>query len=245
MASIVMGRLFFYAQASIVSNLFQHGFGHEDHHRHVEKPVVQKPQVVPPVVGASSSSSYSPKESDLILDLPGLEDFDPGFDQYAGYLTVDEDHQRKIFYWYVESQGSPKEDPVMLWTNGGPGCSGFLGLGTEHGPFFLSDTGELSPNPFSWNLVANMLYIEQPAGVGFSYSENSKDYNTGDQQAAADNYQVIRQFLERFPERQSNDFYISSESYGGHYMPQCTFLLFLLVVGVSSYTVPRCGCSNH
>jgi carboxypeptidase C (cathepsin A) len=243
MASIVMGRLFFFAQATIVSNLFQHGFGLEDLPHHAGKPVDQKPQVVPPAVGASSSSS-SRKESDLITDLPGLEDFDPGFDQYAGYLTVDEDHQRKIFYWYVESQGNPAEDPVMLWTNGGPGCSGFLGLGTEHGPFFLSDTGELSPNPFSWNLVANMLYIEQPAGVGFSYSEHSNDYNTGDHQAAADNYQVIRQFLMRFPERQSSDFYISSESYGGHYMPQCTFHLMVLLV-VSCYSVRCCGCSNR
>jgi len=72
--------------------------------------------------------------------------------------------------------------------------------------------------------VANILYVEQPAGVGFSYSETKDDYNTGDNKTAVDNYALIVEFLKRFPERQSNDFYIASESYGGHYMPQCEFM---------------------
>jgi carboxypeptidase C (cathepsin A) len=105
--------------------------------------------------------------------------------------------------------------------NGGPGCSGLIGFGTEQGPYYISKKGVLSENPYSWNKLANMLYIEQPAGVRFSYSETDEDYNVGDAQAAADNYKLIRKFFERFPERRSNRFFISSESYGGHYMPQC------------------------
>ena len=67
--------------------------------------------------------SYTPEaQQDWIPHLPGLH-YDPGFNQFAGYLTVDEDHGRHLFYWYVESQGNPEEDPVALWTNGGPGCS--------------------------------------------------------------------------------------------------------------------------
>ena len=108
-------------------------------------------------------------------------------------------------------------------SSGGPGCSGLLGLGTEHGPFFFGKEGKLSPNPHSWNTVASMLYIEQPAGVGFSYSETKDDYNTDDAKAASDNYRAIQEFLARFPERQNNDFFIASESYGGHYIPQCKF----------------------
>lgn len=90
----------------------------------------------------------------------------------------------------------------------------------EQGPYFVGKDGKLNENPFSWNKQANMLYIEQPAGVGFSYCDTEADKVTGDEQAAADNFQLIRQFLSRFPERQSNDFFISSESYGGHYIPQ-------------------------
>ncbi|CAB9498418.1 Carboxypeptidase Y homolog A [Seminavis robusta] len=160
-------------------------------------------------------------QKDFIPSLPGL-DYDPGFKQFAGYLTVDEAHGRRIFYWYVESQSNPSDDPVVLWTNGGPGCSGFVGFGTEHGPYFISQNGTLSPNKYSWNKLASILYIEQPSGVGFSYSDTKADYKTGDKQAASDNYELIRQFLERFSERKSNQFYISSESYGGHYMPQLT-----------------------
>jgi carboxypeptidase C (cathepsin A) len=100
-----------------------------------------------------------------------------------------------------------------------------LGIGTENGPFDFYSKGRLKPNPFSWNLIANMLYVEQPAFVGYSYSDNASDATTGDRQAASDNYVTIRQFLQRFPERQSNEFYIASESYGGHYMPQCTCML--------------------
>lgn len=160
--------------------------------------------------------------NDRITSLPGL-DFDLNFTQFSGYLTVSEATNRSIFYWYVESQSNPSTDPVVFWTNGGPGCSGLLAFGTEHGPFFYSKNGTLSMNPYSWNKVANVLYVEQPAGVGFSYSDDESDYITGDAQAAADNYVLIKQFFERFPERKSNQFYISSESYGGHYIPELTF----------------------
>jgi len=109
---------------------------------------------------------------------------------------------------------------ALLINSGGPGCSGLLGWGTEHGPFFISKNGSLHKNPYSWNKLANMLYIEQPAGVGLGYCDRAEDYKTDDAQAAADNYRLILDFLKKFPERQSNPFYIASESYGGHYMPQ-------------------------
>lgn len=209
-----MGRFFFYAHATIVSNFFNVGLA-----RNVNQ------EVDVPLRGKHSSdqetstSSSSAREADRITNLPGL-DYDPGFDQYSGYLTVDEKHQRNLFYWYVESQNDPATDPVVLWTNGGPGCSGLLGFGIEHGPFYVDPDGELSPNPYSWNKIANMLYVEQPAGVGFSYSKVKDDYKTGDMETASDNYLLILAFFRRFPERKNNPFYIASESYGGHYMPQ-------------------------
>ena len=114
----------------------------------------------------------------------------------------------------------PENDPVVYWTNGGPGCSGLYGFGTEMGPYYFQADGTVEPNPFAWNNIANMLYVEQPAGVGFSYSSNEDDYTTGDAQAASDAYDLVVAFFEKFPERKSNEFYITSESYGGHYMPQ-------------------------
>ena len=124
-----------------------------------------------------------------------------------------------VFYWYVEATESPETAPVSLWTNGGPGCSGLIGFMTEQGPFHVGPDGGLEKNGFAWNTVANMLFIEQPVGVGFSYSTDEADNTMGDWDAARDNFAAIQVFLERFPAIAGNDFYISAESYGGHYMP--------------------------
>lgn len=78
----------------------------------------------------------------------------------------------------------------------------------------------LYENPYAWNQMANMLYIEQPAGVGFSYRDPDDSTPCNDKQSAADNLELIYAFFERFPERKTNPFYLASESYGGHYIPQ-------------------------
>jgi len=92
---------------------------------------------------------------------------------------------------------------------------------TEHGPFAPNPDGKtLTTNyDMSWNKVANMLYIEAPAGVGFSYSNDQSDYVVGDSRTASDNYLAILAFLQKFPQYNQTGFYISSESYGGHYAP--------------------------
>ena len=55
---------------------------------------------------------------------------------------------------FVESQRDPKSDPLVLWLNGGPGCSSMDGLLTEHGPFRVSSDGKsINNNPWSWNKV--------------------------------------------------------------------------------------------
>ena len=119
----------------------------------------------------------------------------------------------------MESLNDPKKDPVALWTNGGPGCSGLGGMFTEQGPFRPDANLDLYVNNYSWVNVANMLFIEAPAGVGFSFSDDTKDYTTDDNKTAIDNYHLIQGWLEAFSNYQTNDFYITSESYGGHYMP--------------------------
>ena len=69
--------------------------------------------------------------------------------------------------------------------------------------------------------AANVLFLESPAGVGFSYSNRTSDYNTsGDSRTALDSYWFVINWLERFPEYKNRDFYISGESYAGHYVPQ-------------------------
>ena len=154
-----------------------------------------------------------------IKSLPSWND-NSAFRQYSGYLTVDASRGRNLFFWYVESQQNPQSDPLVLWLNGGPGCSSLAGLLGENGPFRPDAQGNLLRNEFSWNRVANVLYLESPAGVGFSYSDNTTDYITGDDQTAADTYTALQEFFKAFPSLRANDFWITGESYAGHYALQ-------------------------
>lgn len=135
---------------------------------------------------------------------------------FSGYIPV-EGEGRELFYWLVESDKGFANAPVMLWTNGGPGCSGLLGFLTEQGPFRPNKQGHLDENKFAWTKLASIVFIEQPVGVGFSKPGRGETY--GDAKAAVDNYRFVVNFFNRYPDLRSNEFYISSESYGGHYMP--------------------------
>jgi serine carboxypeptidase-like clade 2 len=97
--------------------------------------------------------------------------------------------------------------------------SGLIGFLTEQGPFRPNKDMSLSMNEYAWNKISNMIFVESPAGVGFSYGDDKADLKTGDNQTAIDNYNLLQAFFTRFPEYSSNSLYISSESYGGHYMP--------------------------
>ncbi len=155
--------------------------------------------------------------ADQVTNLPGLNT-DINFNQFSGYLKLG-DSEKHIHYWFVESESNPATDPVVFWTNGGPGCSGLLGFLTEQGPFRPNENMDLKINEWRWNKIANVVFLEQPIFVGYSYSDNPDDARIGDEQTAQDNLQTIIEFIERFPQYASNPLYISSESYGGHYMP--------------------------
>ena len=155
----------------------------------------------------------------LIKNLPGLN-FPVNFKMYSGYIQVNETHNKNLFYWFVESQRDPANDPVVLWLQGGPGGSSLYALFVEHGPFRVDTDGEtLYAFNQSWNKYANVLYVESPVHVGFSYSDTQKDVISTDQIVASENYVFIRKWLELFPEFRSNEFYLSGESYAGHYVP--------------------------
>lgn len=144
---------------------------------------------------------------DEIKSLPGLS-VKPTFKQYSGFLNAGPN--RRLHYWFAASQ-TPKAslDPVVIWVNAGPkGCSSMLTLMMEHGPFRPTDNGRrLVPNDFSWNKVANILFLDAPAGSGFSYDATG-NYATDDDQAADDTYLAILDFYHKFTLYGSNDLYV-------------------------------------
>eukprot|EP00041_Stephanoeca_diplocostata_P015972 m.310515 g.310515 ORF g.310515 m.310515 type:complete len:765 (-) comp20210_c1_seq6:87-2381(-) len=137
--------------------------------------------------------------------------------QFSGYIDIG--NGNFVHYWFVTSESSTAAtDPLIFWTNGGPGCSSLEGLMTEHGPFQMDPvSGSITRNAQTWARIANMLYVEQPVGVGFSYATNPTDLN--DTSSANLNVQFLINWFSSFSEYKKNDFYISGESYAGIYVP--------------------------
>ena len=143
----------------------------------------------------------------------GICETTPGVNQYSGYLSVG--NNMNMFFWFFEARNNPKTAPLATWFNGGPGCSSMIGLFQENGPcHFENGASEPSLNPNSFNNYANMLYIDQPIGVGFSYGD---DQVSSSDQAATYVWILLQAFYAQFPQYENRDFGIFTESYGGHY----------------------------
>lgn len=163
--------------------------------------------------------------ADLVERLPGQPKVP--FKQYAGYVVTDAAAGRALFYYFVEAETHPSSKPLTLWLNGGPGCSS-VGNGAfeELGPFYPNGYGRgLVRNKHSWNRASNLLFLESPAGVGFSYSNTTSDLTTDDAKTAQDSLAFLLGWFEKFPEYKSRDFFLTGESYAGHYIPQLASLL--------------------
>ena len=102
----------------------------------------------------SLASPIEDQKRDRITQLPG-QPKNVGFAQYSGYVTVNEQSERALFYWLVEAPVSrgPRSRPLVLWLNGGPGCSSIAyGASEEIGPFHIRPDGRsLYLNPYAWN----------------------------------------------------------------------------------------------
>ncbi|XP_022157992.1 serine carboxypeptidase-like 45 isoform X2 [Momordica charantia] len=168
-------------------------------------------------LSVSVSVSVSVPLNDKIEKLPD-QPAEADFQQFGGYITIDEKQGRALFYYFVEARApAASSKPLVLWLNGGPGCSS-LGAGAfvEHGPFKVNGQ-TLVNNHYSWNTEANILYLESPAGVGFSYSANTSFYSKID---------------DAITEYRNKDFYVTGESYGGHYVPQLAQLIIKSKVNI-------------
>jgi len=182
----------------------------------------------------------SPEEH-LVTDLPMLEERDiPAPTMFAGLLPAVEDGHKKLFYWLAvppEGLDGDDEAPLLIWLNGGPGCSSMEGFFLENGPVLFDSVEEngsrrwtLRPNPFSWHLApAFVLYVDQPVGTGLSFT-TQRDYCKNDEEVNRDFVYFLEEFLllhrDAFliddgsgPPRLRRPLYFSGESHAGHYIP--------------------------
>lgn len=153
-------------------------------------------------------------------DVPTLADVCPGATSgYTGYLNSGDKH---FYFAFFQSRSKPDTDPLVLWLNGGPGCSSMTGLFMELGPCTVNEGGDSArENPHSWIEAASVFFLDQPIGVGFSYSSNKSSHGGegGTFAASEDIYAFMRLWYKAFPDSKSLPFSIAGESYGGHYIP--------------------------
>ncbi|KAJ8495999.1 hypothetical protein ONZ45_g12632 [Pleurotus djamor] len=140
---------------------------------------------------------------------------DPTVNSYTGYIDIEARH---LFFYFFESRNNPDSDDVVFWTNGGPGGSSAMGLFMELGPCRIVDEKGPTFHPESWNSNANIFFIDQPIGVGFSYAEFG-EYVSTTEEAAQDVAAFVAIFFENFTKFKGRGFHFSGESYAGRYLP--------------------------
>jgi len=169
------------------------------------------------LIGVCYGVSLSPNGDDFLAQINKVT----AVNQFHGYIEVNKAENANLFYWGFESQGNPATDPIVLWLTGGPGCSSELALFFENGPFKINpSTLQLIPNPFSWNNNATVVYVDQPAGTGFSYA--NRYYIGNETQVANEMYTFLQGFFVQYPQYTKLDFFITGESFAGHYIPAIT-----------------------
>jgi cathepsin A (carboxypeptidase C) len=138
-------------------------------------------------------------------------------DHHPGFITVTEQGD-DLFYWLFKSRNDKANDPLVFWLTGGPGCSSVLAVFTENGPFHVGNDLNLTKNVFSWNEEANVVFVDQPVGTGYSKG-SVLDYATSEDVISSDFYVFLKGFLNTYPEYRSRPMFITGESYAGHYIP--------------------------
>jgi len=158
------------------------------------------------------------------VDATLLEGLNEDIESYSGFLTVDKPNNGNMFFWFFPAEEDPENAPVVIWLQGGPGGSSMFGLLKLHGPIITTVDEEnlltgVARNPYSWGRKHNMIYIDNPVGAGFSFS----DQLPTTQDMVSDNlYEFLQQWYTLFPAYQTNPFYAFGESYAGKFVPSIT-----------------------
>jgi len=140
-----------------------------------------------------------------------------GEDQESGILDLGNGDD--MFYWLFKSRAAPENDPLVIWLTGGPGCSSELALFYENGPYVINDDLSLNKNEHSWNSKANLLYVDQPVGTGFSKAKDPTHYARNEKMVAENFYKFLIKFYAKYQTLKGRPLYITGESYAGHYIP--------------------------
>lgn len=157
----------------------------------------------------------------LVEDLPGAN-----VKSYAGYLTVNKKYNSNLFFWFFPALMANRDKaPVLLWLQGGPGGTSMFGLFVEHGPYVVYENMTVGLRDYAWTSRYSVLYIDNPVGTGFSFTDDDRGFAQDQDDVGRDLYNALIQFFQIFPEYQPNEFYATGESYAGKYVPAISYYI--------------------
>lgn len=154
-------------------------------------------------------------EDQILRPLPNQSET-LGANFFAGYLRGDNRKvtQNFMYYWFIESQSDPENDPLVFYIVGGP-AQASIRLASEPGLFNANPQRALVPRKYTKNKRANLLFIDLVLDVGFSYTLSKQDQMSRNESALVKiAYHAIHGFFEKFPKYLSNKFVIDGSSYG-------------------------------
>ncbi|CUM64177.1 uncharacterized protein PRCAT00001770001 [Priceomyces carsonii] len=177
--------------------------------------------VVVLAVPFKSTGRNDPRKQFISSNLPGLYENIPKNEiplMFSGQLKLYEENNTHLYYWKYSDQNKLPENKKrsIFWLNGGPGCSSMDGALMEAGPFRINDELKVTYNNGSWHKLADMIFVDQPAGTGFSFSD---EYSKTLDESTAVFMKFLEKYFEVFPEELDNEVYIAGESYAGQYIP--------------------------
>ncbi|XP_027285454.1 probable serine carboxypeptidase CPVL isoform X2 [Cricetulus griseus] len=191
---------------------------------HVSRPFkgnAGQPLFLTPFINAGKIKEAQKKS--MVSPFPGMN-----LNSYAGYITVNKTYNSNLFFWFFPARIQPETAPVVLWLQGGPGGSSMFGLFVEHGPYVITSNMTVTARDFPWTTTFSMLYIDNPVGTGFSFTDSLEGYAVSEDDVAQDLYSALIQFFQMFPEYAKNGFYVTGESYAGKYVPAIAYYIHSL-----------------
>lgn len=165
----------------------------------------------PPLSTSDENAKIIYRSEDNSNSIFGQELFD------SGYIHVGETYG-EMFYWLTPARENEDNKPLVAWLTGGPGCSSEMAALSENGPWWIQDDGVVK-NKFAWTEAANVIYIDQPLGTGFSIAKDPRNFVIDEKKIAEHMKQFFTRFLIKYPEFVGRAFFLTGESYAGHYIP--------------------------
>ncbi|KAF2091336.1 alpha/beta-hydrolase [Saccharata proteae CBS 121410] len=167
----------------------------------------------------TTSPYYTEKTAKFAVDGSALPNVTVDFpESYAGLLPVDGpgESDKELFFWFVPTENEDAKDEIVIWLNGGPGCSSLDGFFHENGPVtWMPGTYLPVVNTYSWSNLSNVVWIDQPVGTGYSLGTPNV---TSEVDVAAQFLGFWRHFMDTF-DLKGRKVYVTGESYAGMYVP--------------------------